>query len=332
MRELVSLENETAARRLAATLQVSSVPATVEEEDSQWVVWIENDDDREKAEQTLARFQENPDAEEFSAAVGLADKQARAEAKKHAEMRRRQIDLSKRWGGSWWHAYPSTQIITVLCIAVVVLTTDWQARRTGMFGLPDTCDKIPSPLLDALFFQAPTGIDFTESGGAYRYWEPQRLKEILKTGELWRLVTPAFIHFGVVHILFNMMWLRSMGMAIEFVRGTRRFLGIVLITAVVSHTAQFVWSGPAFGGMSGVVYGLIGYVWMRGRTMPQMGLGLTPNQVVYAILWLVLCMGGAFGPIANAAHLGGFIAGMLIGGRQALWRRIMPSDSGGTDG
>jgi GlpG protein len=84
--------------------------------------------------------------------------------------------------------------------------------------------------------------------------------------------------------------------------------------------------------MSGVVFGLIGYVWMKGRTQPQLGLGLLPDQVVWAILWMLLCIGGAFGPIANAAHVSGLIVGMLIGARQAIWKRLknsVQSQSGG---
>lgn len=329
MRELVTLSDETHARRLAAALQVEHIPSSVDPEDDQWVVWIENDDDRDRAESIRETFLKNPQAEEYDEAMTQAARRARSEQKKREAIRRKQVDLSKRWSGSWWHCYPATQILTILCVAVVLVTTDWRTIQPGMMGLPDTCNKADSPLLNALFFQPPSGVRATPDGTPYPVWRRVGLMEIVSTGQLWRFVTPAFIHFGVVHILFNMLWLRTLGMAIEFIRGTRRFLLLVLITAVISHTAQFLWAGPAFGGMSGVVYGLIGYVWIRGRTRPEMGLGLTPNQVVYAILWLFLCMGGVFGPIANAAHLGGFVSGALIGGRFTLaeWITGPPSES-----
>ena len=147
--------------------------------------------------------------------------------------------------------------------------------------------------------------------------------EVLKTWQIWRYVTPIFIHFNALHILFNMSWLRTLGNAIEFVRGTRRFLGLVLFVAVVSNVAQFIWSGPAFGGMSGVDFGLIGYIWMKGKTQPQYGLALPQQQVVMSMLWMLLCIGGAFGPIANAAHVGGFLAGIVIGARTAIWKTIV---------
>jgi rhomboid protease GlpG len=321
MRELTALSTEASARRLAAALQVASIPATVDFESDQWVVWIENDDDRERADEIVAAFQADPDADEFSKALLQAEQKQKSAAKVHAAAQRRQMDLKKRWSGSWWHCYPATQIMTVLCVVVVLFTTDWGAHNSGFMGLPMTCDRDDSALLDALYFQAPV-IGRDPSGAIGKGWEPIGLAELIKRGQVWRFVTPAFIHFGVVHILFNLMWLRLLGMAVEFIRGTRRFLVLCVVIAVVSHTAQFLWSGPAFGGMSGVVYGLIGYVWMKGRTQPQLGLGLTPNQIVYAVLWLFLCMGGAFGAVANAAHLGGFVVGILIGGRQAIWKRI----------
>lgn len=85
---------------------------------------------------------------------------------------------------------------------------------------------------------------------------------------------------------------------------------------------QLYWSGPAFGGMSGVVFGLIGYAWMKGRTAPEDGIGLTQDQVVYSMFFLLICMSGALGPIANAAHLGGFLTGIVLGLRKKLWRQV----------
>ena len=75
--------------------------------------------------------------------------------------------------------------------------------------------------------------------------------------------------------------------------------------------------------MSGVDFGLIGYVWMKGKTQPRYGLALPQEQVVMSMLWMLLCIGGAFGPIANAAHVGGFLAGMVIGARTAIWKKIV---------
>lgn len=144
----------------------------------------------------------------------------------------------------------------------------------------------------------------------------------LASGEFWRPIGPAFLHFSLLHILFNMMWLKNLGEAIEFERGTTKFLLLCLIIAVISNVAQLYWSGPNFGGMSGVVFGLIGYIWMKGKTQPQHGIGMTHQSITFAILWLVLCMTGTLGAIANGAHLVGFLTGIVIGARQAIYKKL----------
>lgn len=204
---------------------------------------------------------------------------------------------------------------------IVIVGTDWEARETGWMGLPATCNAEDSAVRNAMFIQAPMVLAM--EGEAVALFPRISLAETLKTGQIWRLVTPVFLHFGVLHIVFNMMWMRQLGRAVEFAKGTRRFLLLFLILAISSNLVQFWWNGPAFGGMSGVVFGLIGYVWMKGRTQPQDGLGLMPDQIVYSFLWLLLCMGGMMGPIANGAHLGGFIVGILIGARRSIIRRII---------
>jgi GlpG protein len=133
-------------------------------------------------------------------------------------------------------------------------------------------------------------------------------------GQLWRLATPAFLHFSIPHILFNLLWLRMLGGAIESRRGLARYAGLVLLIAVVSNIGQYAATGsPLFGGMSGVVYGVFGYLWMKERFAPESGLSLPPNCVFWMLGWFVLCWFDVMGPIANWAHTFGLVAGMLVG-------------------
>jgi GlpG protein len=331
VRELHSFSDERLAKRFINVLHSRQMPAHAEQENDSWIIWIERDDDRDRARSLLAEYQANPDAPEFDAAEKTA-RQLEAEAQKAAKARQRlNVDIRDRWKGVWWKTYPVTTLLTAISVIVVVFCTDWQKAQTAHGFIPRTCNNETSVLRNGLFIQAPVTIQ-SWMGDDYAAFGEANLSGTLSTGQLWRLITPIFLHFDGLHILFNMMWLRNLGFGVEFVRGPRRYLAIVLLIAILSNVTQLYWSGPAFGGMSGVVFGLIGYVWMKGRTQPQLGLGLLPDQVVWAILWMLLCIGGAFGPIANAAHVSGLIVGMLIGARQAIWKRLknsVQSQSGG---
>ena len=142
------------------------------------------------------------------------------------------------------------------------------------------------------------------------------LGDSLISGELWRVFTPIFLHFGIFHVLFNSLWMWDLGRRMEYLMGPWQFLLFVVITGIASNAIQYWWSGsPAFGGMSGVVYALVGFIAIRQRIVPHPLMAVSPALIGFMLFWLVLCMSGVVdyfisGSVANAAHVGGLIAGV----------------------
>jgi GlpG protein len=140
------------------------------------------------------------------------------------------------------------------------------------------------------------------------------------SGQFWRLISPIFLHMNVAHLLFNMMAFYQLGCMIEARRSTFTLFLLIVVTGILSNLAQFYVTGhPAFGGMSGVVYGLAGYIWIRGKCDPASGLFLDRQSVIYLLVWLVICYVGWVGRVANMAHLAGLIVGMIWGRVSALF-------------
>ena len=129
--------------------------------------------------------------------------------------------------------------------------------------------------------------------------------------EPWRLLTPALFHFSLLHIAFNTMWWWQLGGQIEKVLGLKHIVIIFLSAALLSNIAQFYMSGPNFGGLSGVVYAVVGFVWIFGHQNPGKGIFLSTSTVGFLLFWLVLGF-TEFMPInvANTAHLVGLLVGM----------------------
>ncbi|BES83142.1 rhomboid protease GlpG [Pectobacterium araliae] len=134
--------------------------------------------------------------------------------------------------------------------------------------------------------------------------------------QLWRWFSHALLHFSLLHILFNLMWWWYLGGPVEKVLGTGKLLVITLVSALVSGWAQSWFSGTYFGGLSGVVYALMGYVWLRAEREPDGYLAMPRSLMAFALLWLVAGYFDILGmSIANAAHVAGLIVGLLM----AFW-------------
>lgn len=142
----------------------------------------------------------------------------------------------------------------------------------------------------------------------------------IQNGEYWRLITPIFVHFSLLHIVFNLLWLYDLGQAIEHRWGSLHFCTLVVMIGVAGNLGEYYWRGPMFGGMSGVVYGLLGYIWVLGLLNPQAGIALRKPVVVMMLIWFVLCWSGLVGNIANMAHTVGLLSGIILGGFFSVYK------------
>ena len=133
-------------------------------------------------------------------------------------------------------------------------------------------------------------------------------------GQFWRLFTPAFIHFDIYHIVFNLLWIWVLGGPIERIQGSKALLWIFAVSSLTGNFSQFYYTGPFFGGMSGVVYALLGYVWMHMRYRSGLYDQVVPRFVItVSLIWFVLCLVGIIPNIANWAHSAGLLAGLVLG-------------------
>ncbi|MDN3552687.1 rhomboid family intramembrane serine protease [Halomonas almeriensis] len=158
---------------------------------------------------------------------------------------------------------------------------------------------------------------------------PESLGAGLASGQAWRLVSPVLLHFGWMHLIFNMLWLWVFGRQVEALHGSRRMLLVVLLAALGGNLAQYATGTVLFGGMSGVDFALLGYVWLMSRRSPGSGFFVPQMLVVLMLGWMVFTMTDmaglvGFGNIANEAHLGGLVVGLLLGWYYSRHARRQP--------
>ncbi len=130
-------------------------------------------------------------------------------------------------------------------------------------------------------------------------------------GQFWRLITPIFLHMSFLHILFNMLWFKDLGYLIEFNFKKNFLLLFVLLTGLFSNICQYLVSGPQFGGMSGVLYAMLGFIWVYKKLHVDFEYAIPKFDIGMMIGWYFMCLTGVLGPIANTAHGAGLVAGML---------------------
>lgn len=306
MRQVGVIENKADAQAFSDYLLSVGYPNDLDEASAGWSVWVHQDQHLEDAKREFDDFCYDGANPKYNGA-GRTARGIRRETKRDSERKQKlYVDVRTQRERGVVGSSQATYVLMFVSIVVYVLMF---YNGEGAF------EKVTEVLSIA---------PYTIEGGFIR-WSGL---EAVMSGEVWRLVTPILMHFGLMHIVFNMMWLNQLGSLIESRMGLYKFVVMVLVIAVISNLCQY-WGldafretpvlgnlagmfrgGPTFGGMSGVVYGLLGYLWMKSKYQPFEGVVLRRDTVILMLIWLVLCMTGMLGPIANTAHLVGLLVGM----------------------
>jgi GlpG protein len=297
MRQIGTIKNRDQAGRLADYMLTAGIETHINADDDPCVIWVVEEDRFQTAREIFEQFVQNPDDEKYQDRAGRS-KSIRQQKRARSEQTKRNMrhgrDVWKPGLSSTAKRVPITFTLIAVSIAVALWTRMGDDRRAG-----DTLSFVTI----RHHVEDPTW-DMTDPASA--------LTDIL-SGQIWRLVTPIFLHLSAMHLIFNMMWLHQLGSQIESRKGRTKYILMVLALAVFSNLTQaLVAKYPFFGGMSGVVYGMFGFVWMKARFDPGDQFYMSNNTVVLMMVWFGLCFLPIF-PVANGGHAGGLLLGAAMG-------------------
>lgn len=287
MKKLTSREDRREAQFLRDALVGGDVPATLKlEADGGYGVWVDAHSDMPLAEELLAAFvadPRDPRIADLAARAGVTRRTRTAE-EREAQRRteRAQVEQARA------HSAPA---IGTVSLGLILLSC-----IVAYFSYDNDVGDLHRDLF---------GFD----------WAAITLR-----GEWWRFFLPVFFHIGWLHLIFNLMWVHQLGSAIEYHFRSRYLLLQALVFGVGGVLAEgFIARGSAMG-LSGLVYGLLGFVWVRGRLDPRSPIMPAQSTIIFMLFWMLLGFTDVI-HMANWAHAGGLVLGMLWGAVSAGFAR-----------
>lgn len=341
MRRIGTFDNEISARRFADYLYTLAIetrmdgPAADESSAAaEWDLWIRDESRVAEARQEYTQFVADPDAKRFEVqgeAARLRDQRIARESARIAE-RNSQLDPSLRQGETLHSARDEAARAATAPIG------SQPGDRIRQKSIPITIGLIVVSVIVSVAtnFGSPRGSArpgvMTLEQKIYRHWSFVDRTEFAETkgdafasirrGQVWRLVTPLFLHGDEFHLAFNMLWIFFLGSTIERLHGSWFFAALVLLTQIGGMMLQVSlppvdWLPPSLHGTpfaigaSGAVYGLFGFLWIRPIIDSEYPIHMDSTNVVLMLGWLVVCITPLIPGVANGAHIGGLVAGMI---------------------
>jgi len=294
MRQVGTLPNETQARRLVDYLTTQEIESRAEAEDGGWAIWVMDEDQFEQAQDEYQSFRDHPDDPRYTDVADEAQRKRRERAEKQRAAAKNVVEMRGQWNRGMTRRAPATFLLIAACVVVFMMThmgskelSDLTYRTLAFRDPAVTSEQDPAP-------------------SAYRD---------IKRGEIWRLASTMLLHAGIMHIFFNMYMLYYFGGQMESRKGWPLFVAFVLLASTLATLAQVALTGPNVVGMSGVVYALFGYIWMKARFDPKSGFFIGQFTVILLIGWFFAGFldWGMFRNIANGAHGAGLLFGVVLG-------------------
>jgi GlpG protein len=262
------------AEKFVTFLASKGIDAQVRDQEPGFGIWVLDEDELSPGTTHFQDFLKNPNSEQFNITKAPVPKKEK-------------IDVSGRsWPSQTSQGqtplnFPVTWTVIGICVMMSLLAlSPGLAVFRGFF-----------------YFSTEMGRDFPE----------------IREGQVWRLVTPIFLHGNALHLFFNMIWMYQLGGEIESEEGSR-FLGLFLVfAAIVCDIAQYLVSGPAFVGLSGVVYAFLSYIWMMSRRSSKTQYAMNDQTLIFMLVWLLICIVGIIPSVANTQHVVGLLFGFAWG-------------------
>ena len=344
MRKLISYHSEPLlAQKLTAWLAINQIDARCKEVGEEWEIWVLDEDQLLVAHELTTRFNANPDDPQFATVLNEANK---IEVEKNKLQRARKKEANKLERLQQRHHGPPSKSLTrsiiILCSALFGASLVFQSNDGNFIheslGVVRTTSINESYNERIHYLQqsknltvgkAKTHVDTVLSSSFNSLF-----LEDIKRGQVWRMVTPIFLHeagaslSSFLHIFFNMYWLFVLGLGLERQFGAVNFILLILITGVISillpaiAPADGIFGLTALGGapvvgFSGVIYGIIGFGWIKMKMQPHLGTMIPPFVLIFMMIWLGIGLvspeGGFFGAISHLAHAAGLLAGVAFG-------------------
>ena len=284
MIKAASLEINVDLRSYSQFLHNQSVNHRIIEESGKQILWVNTEQEAQFVAQSLPRFLDEKNIHSLSAGFDLKEIQFLGKKIINATL------------GEFLRS-PITMGLASCCLIIAIVS---------QFG--NESDRVSLLFYPAIASSSLIGL----------------LGDLSNPTIILRTLTPMFLHFGELHLIFNILWLWYFGKQLEAIHPVWIFLGLILLISFVSNTTQYIYIGyNNFGGMSGVVYGLVGYTWVIHTFMPRSRLVLNTNMFVFFVVALVLMEIFASSWIATAAHVGGLGSGLLLGASAVLYHRFL---------